>query len=185
MCPPRWESLDSIFLQDALAEMRVQDAEKIRSLERQARFLTASGKPTGERLQLLLHQVSIYSNHIHSSSLRAARDLTKTLAFISPDIPLDPEDIEDFVVAVRHSLGEIKDELAYVTLEADRLKALARFAPNLDVEVDRAEIKDDILRFMQEYIEVIVGGSGERPSVTLEEEGEVSMSATKPATMLA
>ncbi|RVU38135.1 histidine kinase [Hwanghaeella grinnelliae] len=163
-----------------LAEMRAADAVKIDSLERQARFLSASSKPTSERLQLLLHQVSIYSNHIHSSSLRAARDLVKALEMIPSGDDIDPEDLEDLAAALRHNMGELKDEVAYITLEADRLKALTRFAPNLDVEVDRAEMQDDLLTFLREYIEVIVGGADLISNVVFKDDGKPFITTFSP-----
>ncbi len=163
-----------------LAEKRAADAVLIGSLERQAKFLSASSKPTSERLQLLLHQVSIYSNHIHSSSLRAARDLGKILKMVSTRDNLKPEDIEDLAATLRHNLGELKDEMAYITLEADRLKALTRFAPNLDVEVDRAEMKDDLLIFLREYIEVVVRSPDQLPDVELEDDGEAFVTTFSP-----
>ena len=164
------EEAEQIASQEAahLAEMRAADAILIKNLERQTKFLSASSKPSGEQLQLLLHQVSIYSNHINSSSLRASRDLTEVLLSIPSGDNIDPEDLEDLAAALRYNLNKLKNEMAYITLETNRLKALTRFAPNLDVKVDRSEMRGDILTFLQEYVDIIIKGGDQGLNVTVD-----------------
>ena len=151
-----------------LAEARQRDAVRIQSLERQTRFLSASAAPDSDRFLLLIHQASIYSTHIDTSATVATSKLQRLIREVPDGDEINPEDLEDLAGALRKGFRDLRGDLSDISLEADRLKALCRFAPNLDVEINRPEVDDDLLAFLAEYIDVVVNGSDRAPRAKLE-----------------
>jgi signal transduction histidine kinase len=151
-----------------LAFERVQSDVRISQLEKQSRYLAASQNLDAERIQLLLHQVNIYSGHIGSSTTRGlagAQDILKTLSDIDD---LEPEDFEVLAGAMRNSVRALMDDFSYIRLENNRLQTISRFAPNIKVDLETSHIRGDIIEYLSEYFSVMLADTGRSPKVHFE-----------------
>lgn len=154
-----------------LAKERARSDARIVQLEKQARFLASSQDLDAERIQLLLHQVNIYSGHIASGAQRAISTAGSTLARLAQIDVMDADDLEDFAGTVRHDLRLVLDDLSYIRLENERLQSVSRFAPNIKVDLETSEVDGDIVEFLTEYFDVMLGDTAQRPSAILNTNG--------------
>lgn len=153
------------------AEERARSDVIISQLEKQARFLAASQDLDAERIQLLLHQVNIYSGHIDAGTQRALSTTGKALQQLAEVEELDPEDLEDIAGSLRHGLRQIRDDLSYIHLENDRLQTVSRFAPNIRVDLETSEIDGDLIEFLSEYFAIMLSDQTQRPRPTFVSNG--------------
>lgn len=144
---------------------RIQSDARIAQLEKQSRYLAASQNLDAERIQLLLHQVNIYSGHIASSTTRGLSGAQETLRILSGADKMEPEDLEDLAGALRNNLRNLMDDFSYIRLENNRLQTISRFAPNIKVDLETSHIQGDIIEYLGEYFEVILGDSTRAPKV--------------------
>ncbi|UWR42081.1 ATP-binding protein [Phaeobacter inhibens] len=146
-----------------LAEERARSDARISQLVRQTEFLAASQDLDAERIQLLLHQVNIYSGHIHSGTDRALNTARNSLEMLNEVDDMEPDDLLDLAGSFRHDIRQLMDDISYIRLENDRLQSVSRFAPNIRVDLDTNEIKGDLIAFLTEYFDVMIGDENNFP----------------------
>ena len=142
--------------EDMALEREATDA-KIGKLIKRTRYLSQSQNLDAERVQLLLHQVSIYSNHIKDGINRVldtARDSLKRMS------ELDSDDPAHVAGVFRHHLREMMDDMSYIHLENKRLLSVSRFSPNIHIDMSTNKIKGDIVGFLDEYFSIIMPNHG-------------------------
>lgn len=155
-----------------LALERAQSDARIIQLEKQSRYLAASQNLDAERIQLLLHQVNIYSGHISSSTTRGLNGAHEVLKTLSDADNMEPEDLEDLAGALRNSIRAIMDDFSYIRLENNRLQTISRFAPNIKVDLETSHIQGDIIEYLGEYFSVMLADIGRPPRVHFESKVE-------------
>lgn len=151
-----------------LAQERAQSDARIVHLERQSRYLAASQNLDAERIQLLLHQVNIYSGHVAASTTRGLSAAQEALRMLADADSLEPEDFEDLAGALRNSIRVLMDNFSYIRLENNRLQTVSRFAPNIKVDLDTSHIEGDIIEYLGEYFSVMLENRGQAPHVHFE-----------------
>jgi len=151
-----------------LTEERLQSDARIIHLEKQSRYLAASQNLDAERIQLLLHQVNIYSGHIASSTTRGLGNAQEALEMLSKADDMEPEDLEDLAGALRSSLRSLMDDFSYIRLENNRLQTISRFAPNIKVNLQTSHIQGDIIEYLSEYFSIMLANTGQAPEVHFE-----------------
>jgi signal transduction histidine kinase len=151
-----------------LTQERKKSDARIVQLEKQSRYLAASQNLDAERIQLLLHQVNIYSGHVASGTSRGLRNAQKVLKMLSSADDMDPEDFEDLAGALRSSLRSIMDDFSYIRLENNRLQTISRFAPNIKVDLETSRIQGDIIEYLNEYFSVMLVDSSRVPKIHFE-----------------
>lgn len=151
-----------------LAQERAKSDARIFQLEKQSRYLAASQNLDAERIQLLLHQVNIYSGHISSSTTRGLSAAQDALQMLSDADDMEPEDFEDMAGALRSCLRALMDDFSYIRLENNRLQTISRFAPNIKVDLETSHIQGDIIEYLGEYFSVMLGNEGRAPHVHFE-----------------
>lgn len=154
-----------------LAEERVRSDVRIGQLEKQARFLSASQDLDAERIQLLLHQVNIYSGHIHSGTGRALSTASKSMTLLHEMEDLDEDDLQGAAATFRHNLRQIMDDLSYIRLENDRLQSVSKFAPNIRVDLETSTIDGDLIEFLSEYFSVMMDDDARVPRASFDGAG--------------
>lgn len=164
------EKAESQARQEAsrLAYERAQSDARIVQLEKQSRYLAASQNLDAERIQLLLHQVNIYSGHIGSSTTRGLRGAHEILKALSDVDDMEPDDFEVLAGALRNSVRALMDDFSYIRLENNRLQTISRFAPNIKVDLETSHIQGDIIEYLSEYFSVILADVGRAPRVHFE-----------------
>jgi signal transduction histidine kinase len=151
-----------------LAEERASSDARIVQLEKQSRYLAASQNLDAERIQLLLHQVNIYSGHIASSTKRGLSGGQEILDLLAEVDDMEPDDFEDLSGALRNSIRGLMDDFSYIRLENNRLQTISRFAPNIKVDLETSHIQGDIIEYLNEYFSVMLGDTGRAPQVHFE-----------------
>jgi len=151
-----------------LVQERIQSDARIVQLEKQSRYLAASQNLDAERIQLLLHQVNIYSGHIASSTTRGLSNAQKALNMLAGADELEPEDFEDLAGALRNSVRALMDDFSYIRLENNRLQTISRFAPNIKVNLETSHIQGDIIEYLNEYFSVMLSDTGRAPKIHFE-----------------
>jgi len=151
-----------------LAQERIQSDARIVLLEKQSKYLAASQNLDAERIQLLLHQVNIYSGHIASSTTRGLSNAQEALNILSGADDMEPEDFEDIAGALRNSLRALMDDFSYIRLENNRLQTISRFAPNIKVDLQTSHIQGDIIEYLNEYFSVMLADTGRAPKIHFE-----------------
>lgn len=146
-----------------LTEERARSDARISRLVRQTKFLSSSQDLDAERIQLLLHQVNIYSGHIHSGTGRALSTAHNSLKMLTELDDMEPDDLQDLAGSFRHDIRQLMDDISYIRLENDRLQSVSRFAPNIRVDLDTNEIKGDLIAFLTEYFDVMIGDENNLP----------------------
>lgn len=142
-----------------LAQERALSDKRIAQLEKQSKYLAASQNLDAERIQLLLHQVNIYSGHISSSTTRGLKNGRKALEHLDEANDLKPEDLADLAGGLRSLLRELLDDFSYIRLENNRLQTISRFAPNIKVDIQTSNIDGDIIEYLSEYFSVMVSST--------------------------
>ncbi len=155
-----------------LALERTQSDARISQLEKQSRYLAASQNLDAERIQLLLHQVNIYSGHVASSTTRGLSGAKEALDMLSGADELKPEDFEDLAGALRTIVRALMDDFSYIRLENSRLQTISRFAPNIKVDLETSHIHGDIIEYLNEYFSVMLADTGRAPRVHFESKVE-------------
>ncbi len=148
-----------------LAQERAQSDAKIVQLEKQSRYLAASQNLDAERIQLLLHQVNIYSGHIASSTTRGLSGGSELMKLLSDVEEMEPEDLELLAGSLRNSIRALMDDFSYIRLENNRLQTISRFAPNIKVDLDTSHIEGDIIEYLNEYFSVMLADGSRTPVV--------------------
>ena len=156
-----------------LAEERARSDVRISQLVRQAKFLSASQDLDAERTQLLLHQVNIYSGHIHSGIDRALSTVRNSLKMLNEIGDMEPDDLQDLAGSFRHDVRQLMDDISYIRLENSRLQSVSRFVPNIRGDLDTNEIKGDLVAFLTEYFDVMIGDKGNLPKPSFDGGGLV------------
>ena len=151
-----------------LAKERARSDARISQLVRQTKFLSASQDLDAERIQLLLHQVNIYSGHIHSCTDRALSTARNSLKMLDERDDMEPDDLLDLAGSLRYDIRQLMDDISYIRLENDRLQSVSRFAPNIRVNLDSNEIKGDLIAFLTEYFDVMIGDENNLPKPSFE-----------------
>ncbi len=151
-----------------LAEERARSDARISQLVRQTKFLSASQDLDAERIQLLLHQVNIYSGHIHSGTDKALSTARNSLEMLDELDDMEPDDLLDLAGSFRHYVRQLMDDISYIRLENDRLQSVSRFAPNIRVDLDTNEIKGDLIAFLTEYFDVMIADENNLPKPSFE-----------------
>lgn len=151
-----------------LAEERARSDARISQLVRQTKFLSASQDLDAERIQLLLHQVNIYSGHIHSGTDRALSTARNSLEMLDELDDMEPDDLLDLAGSFRHYVRQLMDDISYIRLENNRLQSVSRFAPNIRVDLDTNEIKGDLIAFLTEYFDVMIADENNLPKPSFE-----------------
>lgn len=151
-----------------LAQKRAQSDAIIIQLEKQSRYLAASQNLDAERIQLLLHQVNIYSGHIASSTTRGLSGGSELLELLSDVDEIDPEDFEILAGGLRSSIRTLMDDFSYIRLENNRLQTISRFAPNIKVSLETSHIEGDIIEYLNEYFSVMLADGNRTPAVHFE-----------------
>lgn len=161
------ESAEAEARQEAnrLSQERMNSDARIVQLEKQSRYLAASQNLDAERIQLLLHQVNIYSGHIASSTTRGLSNGQEALSMLAEVDDMEPEDFEDIAGALRNSVRDLMDDFSYIRLENNRLQTISRFAPNIKVDLETSHIQGDIIEYLQEYFTVMLADTGRAPVV--------------------
>lgn len=150
-----------------LADEQAKSDQRIETLVKQAEYLSASQNIEAEQIQLLLHQVNIYSGHIKSGANRALSTLGASMHELLDADELSRDDFEDLAGTLRHNLREIMDNLSYISLENSRLQSVSHFAPNIRVNLETSEIRGDLVIFLREYFEVMLVDPS-KPKATFE-----------------
>ncbi|GAN62657.1 histidine kinase [Acetobacter indonesiensis NRIC 0313] len=148
-----------------LAYERAQSDARIIQLEKQSRYLAASQNLDAERIQLLLHQVNIYSGHIGSSTTRGLGGAQQILKALSDTDDMQPEEFELLSGALRNSVRTLMDDFSYIRLENNRLQTISRFAPNIKVNLETSHIQGDLIEYLSEYFSVMLADTGRAPKV--------------------
>ncbi len=145
-------------------ERRLSDA-RIIQLEKQSRYLAASQNLDAERIQLLLHQVNIYSGHIHSSTTRGLSGAQSVLEMLTDADKMEQDDFENLAGALRSIIRTLMDDFSYIRLENNRLQKISRFAPNILVNLETSRIQGDIIEYLGEYFSVMLMDMDRVPKV--------------------
>ncbi|MCK0095003.1 ATP-binding protein [Yoonia sp. F2084L] len=148
-----------------VAEERAKSDALIVKLEKQSRYLAASQNLDAERIQLLLHQVNIYSGHVASSTTRGLNSAQEAMKMLADADDMDPDDFQDLAGALRTNLRTLMDDFSYIRLENNRLQTISRFAPNIKVDLETSHIQGDIIEYLGEYFAVMLADSGRAPRV--------------------
>jgi len=151
-----------------VAEERAQSDARIVQLEKQSRYLAASQNLDAERIQLLLHQVNIYSGHVASSTTRGLSGAQEAIKMLADADDMEPDDFEDLAGALRKILRTLMDDFSYIRLENNRLQTISRFAPNIKVDLETSHIQGDIIEYLNEYFAVMLAETGRAPKVNFE-----------------
>ena len=146
-----------------LAEERARSDARISHLVRQTNFLSASQDMDAERIQLLLHQLNIYSGHIHSGTDRALSITRNYLKMLNEIGDMEPDDLQDLAGSFRHDVRQLMDDISYIRLENNRLQSVSKFAPNIRVNLDTNEINGDLIAFLTEYFDVMIRDENNLP----------------------
>lgn len=154
-----------------LTEERARSDARISHLVRQTKFLSSSQDLDAERIHLLLHQVNIYSGHIHSSTDRALSTAHNSLKMLTDLDDMEPDDLQDLVGSFRHGIRQLMDDISYIRLENDRLQSVFKFVPNIRMDLDSNEIKRDLIAFLTEYFDVITGDENNLPKPSFDSGG--------------
>ena len=163
-----------------LACEREQSDARIAQLEKQSRYLAASQNLDAERIQLLLHQVNIYSGHIGASTTRGLSEAQKILKILADADNMKPDDFELLAGALRNSVRTLMDDFSYIRLENSRLQTISRFAPNIKVNLETSHIHGDIIEYLSEYFSIMLADSGRAPRVHFEAKVESLESEFSP-----
>jgi signal transduction histidine kinase len=155
-----------------LALERAKSDARIIQLEKQSRYLAASQNLDAERIQLLLHQVNIYSGHIASSTTRGLSGAHAVLKLLADADSMEPEDFEVLAGALRSSIRILMDDFSYIRLENNRLQTISRFAPNIKVDLETSHLQGDIIEYLEEYFSVMLANTGRSPQVHFESKVE-------------
>jgi signal transduction histidine kinase len=155
-----------------LALERVQSDVRISQLEKQSRYLAASQNLDAERVQLLLHQVNIYSGHIAASTTRGLSTSRDALNMLASAGELDPSDFANLAGALRSKLRNLMDDLSYIRLENNRLQTISRFAPNIKVDLETSRIRGNIIEYLNEYFSVMLADEARAPRVHFNSKAE-------------
>jgi signal transduction histidine kinase len=155
-----------------LALERTKSDVRISKLEQQSKFLAASQNLSAERVQLLLHQVDIYSGHIASSTTQGLTTARKVLEILSASDDMEPADFSDLAGTIRSSLRRLLDEFSYIRLQNSRLQTVSRFAPNIKVDIETSRIQGNIIAYLKEYFSIMLGESNRVPIVHFTTESE-------------
>lgn len=156
-----------------VVQERAQSDARIVQLEKQSRYLAASQNLDAERIQLLLHQVNIYSGHVASSTTRGLSGAQKALKMLAGADKMDPDDFEDIAGALREVVRTLMDDFSYIRLENNRLQTISRFAPNIKVDLETSHIQGDIIEYLNEYFSVMLADTGRAPKVQFESKVEI------------
>ena len=140
----------------ALEIERKATDKKIGQLVRQARFLSQSQNLDADRIQLLLHQISIYSNHIKDGIIHILGSANELLTFLSNLNASETDVLDQVAGTLRHQLRGIRSDMSGILLENKRLQAVSRFSPNIQVTLGADKIHGDIVVFLDEYFNVIM-----------------------------
>ncbi|MFV1658483.1 ATP-binding protein [Phaeobacter sp. JH20_27] len=151
-----------------VAAERAQSDARIVQLEKQSRYLAASQNLDAERIQLLLHQVNIYSGHVASSTTRGLSGAQEAMKMLADADQMEPDDFEDLAGALRKILRTLMDDFSYIRLENNRLQTISRFAPNIKVDLETSHIQGDIIEYLNEYFTVMLADTGRAPRVHFE-----------------
>jgi signal transduction histidine kinase len=149
-------------------EERVRADAMIARLEQQARFLGSSRDVDVERVQLLMHQAIIHLGHIRSAITNAAHEVRSVLSIASATGEVDSEEVADLLATVRQSARRASASIAGAHLSSDRLGAVLSFAPNIRVDLQTDKMSGDLLRFLDEYLNVRVAGLPGMPKAALD-----------------
>ncbi|MBP2550152.1 signal transduction histidine kinase [Neorhizobium galegae] len=154
------------------AERAVEERNRadamIARLEQQARFLGSSRDVDVERVQLLMHQAIIHLGHIRSAITNAAHEVRNVLSIASTTGEVDSEEVADLLATVRQSARRASASIAGAHLSSDRLGAVLSFAPNIRVDLQTDKMSGDLLRFLDEYLNVRVAGIPGMPKAALD-----------------
>lgn len=151
-----------------VAQERAQSDARIVQLEKQSRYLAASQNLDAERIQLLLHQVNIYSGHVASSTTRGLSGAQDAMKMLADADEMEPDDFEDLAGALRKVLRTLMDDFSYIRLENNRLQTISRFAPNIKVDLETSHIQGDIIEYLNEYFAVMLADTGRAPRIHFE-----------------
>lgn len=147
---------------------RIRSDARIVQLEKQSKYLAASQNLDAERIQLLLHQVNIYSGHVASSTTRGLSSAQQALNMLADADDMEPEEFDDLAGALRNSVRSLMDDFAYIRLENNRLQTISRFAPNIKVDLETSHIQGNIIEYLSEYFSVMLADANRAPRVHFE-----------------
>ena len=139
------------------AERRAREAERraeetgvrLERVEKQAQLLLNAQAQGSEELQLLHHQVVIYSTEVQALSRRSMRRLN------SRTPPLD----------------SIRSDLEQIAFQNSRILAVTRMATQAAFRLNADTIDADILQYMKEYVENVANLYGGVTMGTFETNG--------------
>lgn len=125
-------------------------SERAGTLERQVRLLGAAQDRDSEQLNLMLHQVVIYAAELDSLVRRSLRHVGLL------DTLLKDEGSGSFDRA-RSELENLGNLIGRIALQSRRIQMVGKVATQASIELDSGGIEGDLIQYLREYLDDVVG----------------------------